>query len=187
MKRGTSSDDPNGAKSRCQAGLRTYRAKHFAKSGDVFGRNRRSEPPKPVARADPSGKAERIGIGKRGVGSDTGSPIAFCGLGGLQARRLTEGRFRPRKVARSWSIPKRTSLLNGQRFCLATARLIASGRCAPINVAPKADPSPAFIPVMTSGITPETSFDPSARNLTQSGNSSFAPLFFRMVGVPPLV
>lgn len=64
-KRGTSQDDPNGAKPRDSRSLRVHGVEQTAKLGAVFGQHERSEPPKPDVRADLR-ESQRIEVRRQG-------------------------------------------------------------------------------------------------------------------------
>jgi hypothetical protein len=74
-----SSDDPNGAKSQYGVGFRAHGMEQTAKLGAAFGQHERSEPPKPEGAATALADASGSKSGDRGVGGNTGSPIAFWG------------------------------------------------------------------------------------------------------------
>ena len=80
-KRGASSDDPDGAKPQSSVGLRADGAEQtretWRRSPEQHGC---SEPPKPDGAGRPfTGKPSGSKSGDRGVGGNTGSPIAFRG------------------------------------------------------------------------------------------------------------
>lgn len=58
---------------------KTIRTEQSAKPGAVLGQHGRSEPPKPESAARSQDVASGLKSGDRGVGGNTGSPIAFGG------------------------------------------------------------------------------------------------------------
>jgi hypothetical protein len=71
---------------------KTIRTEQSAKPGAVFGQHGRSEPPKPESAVRSQDVMSGSKSGDRGVGGNTGSPIAFWGAARLSGVRYMAAR-----------------------------------------------------------------------------------------------